>query len=70
MNIRKAKKIIKKVPSGPIWINHIKYWQMDSVKYNNDYRTISQFFYDVGISELSNRAKISKEKLRKLTIFI
>lgn len=70
MNIRKTKKEIKKTPSGRIWLEHTKFWMLNAVTKNNNYRGISRFFYDVDITELSKITGISKQKIRKFIIMV
>ena len=64
-SIRETKKRIKKIPSGRLWSEHIRFWMVDSVNSKNNYRGISRFFTDVDVSQLSNLTGISKESLKK-----
>lgn len=67
-SIRNTKKVIKKSPFGPLWLEHAKYWAVDAVNPTNEYRGISRFFYDVDVHELSRIANITEEKIKKYII--
>ena len=67
-SIRNTKKLIKKNPFGPLWMEHAKYWVVDTVKHENEYRGISSFFYDVDVQELSRITKITENKIKKYII--
>lgn len=66
---RKTKKKIRSKPLGLLWLDHIKFWILDSVDLSNNYRNLSRGMADFGLSELSKATKISKEKLKKHIIF-
>lgn len=64
-SIKKTKKSVKKTAAGIIWVEHARFWMMDSVNPANNYRGISRFFFNVDISELSKITGFSKERLKK-----
>lgn len=67
-SIRQTKKNIKKYPAGALWLDHAKYWVIDSVNPSNEYRGISRFFYGVDVDELSKITGISTQTLKKYII--
>lgn len=67
-SIRQTKKEIKKHTAGVLWVKHAKFWAVDEVNPNNEYRGISRFFYNVDIKELVRLTGISKERITKYII--
>lgn len=67
-SIRHTKKEIKKHPAGVLWTRHTRFWTLDMVNPENNYRGISAFFHDVDISELSKLTGMSKESITKYII--
>ena len=67
-SIKQTKKKIKKYPAGVLWARHARFWTLDMVNPENNYRGISAFFHDVDISELSKLTGMSKESITKYII--
>jgi len=64
-SVRHTKKEIKKHPAGVLWANHAKYWLTRSLEPDTEYPGMSEFFFDVDISALSEMTGLSEVSLRK-----
>ena len=67
-SVKKTKKLIKKTTSGHIWVEHARFWLVNSINPTNNYRGISEFFFNTDMIELSKLTGISKEGLKKYII--